>query len=112
MSTENNTHVPLTQAKATQIAEAYARFSQLRGTAIKTPTADAELKGLSEFLANELINHASEFIGCWFAVRNEYEPILGLLARVSQRIHGINAMQQSAAAAPAAESNVVQLPKS
>lgn len=86
---------PLTPQQMTQISEAYTRFLELRQQTIVTPTTSAELKGLSEFLAQSLIDHAGEFIGCWFAIRNEYEPIIGLITRVSQRVIGLNAQQHA-----------------
>ncbi len=94
----NNPNVPLTHAEGTQLGEVYARWVELRNQSIKTPTSAAEIKGCAEFLGNTLVAHASEFIGCWMAVRNEYEPMLGLLSRVSQRIAGINKQQADARA--------------
>jgi hypothetical protein len=111
MNQPNMTHTPLTQDEATKIAGAYTRFMELRGQAIKTPTADAELAGTVEYLSHALLEHASEFIGCWFAIRNEYEPLIGVLAQVSQRVVGVVASRHAAIAerSQAVQSNVVQL---
>lgn len=112
MST-NTPKAPLTKEEAAKLGGAFQRFTELRAKAVKTEAEVAELTGLSEYLAITLIDHAAEFIGCWFAVRDEYEPILGLLARVGQRVSGITAMQQAAynaAQQPAPEpSNIIRL---
>jgi hypothetical protein len=117
MSNQNKNNGPLTADEAMKLGGAYQRFSELRGLVVQTPTSEAELKGLTEYLATTLIDHASEFIGCWFAVRNEYEPILGLLARIGERVSGIHAQnaakhqaQSQAATADSAEpSNIITL---
>jgi hypothetical protein len=99
---ETTRNIPLNQDEATKIAGAFARLHELKSAVIKTDTANAEQKGLQEYLAAAMVEHASEFIGCWFAVRNEYEPLIGLVARISQRVSGINETQriQLAAAQP------------
>jgi hypothetical protein len=96
-----NANTLLTRKDAIELGGALARWHELRNTAIKTPTSDAELKGLTEHIAQTLIQHADEFVGCWFTIRDEYEPVLNLLARVTQRVSHINAQQYAAFAAQA-----------
>jgi len=87
---------PLKKQEAHQLGEAVARWYQLRDQAIKTPTSDAEIKGLTEFIANTLMTHAHEFVGCWFTVRDEYEPAINLLARVGTRIDHVRQLMEVA----------------
>jgi hypothetical protein len=89
----------LTQQEMQQLAEAYARFSFLRNATIKQAKDDAEIRGLTEHMARTFIDHASEFIGCWFGVRNEYEPIIGLVAQVAERVCAVRAQHAQRAAA-------------
>jgi hypothetical protein len=55
---------------------------------IETRESEAEKVGLTEHLATGLIRHADELLGCWFAVKEEYEPLTmgmaGLLRRASK----------------------------
>lgn len=74
---------------ATEIGGALERWHTLRNQAIKTPTTDAEIAGLTEFLANQLLTHAPELLGCWYVVRNEYEPLVNVVFNVLGRVDGI-----------------------
>lgn len=90
---------PLTKQKVSELAGAFARLQELSQSTISTPTSEAEKKGLTEFVGQILFEHAPEFIGCWFTVRQEYEPLLNIFAVAGRRIAGINAQinsQQSA----------------
>lgn len=95
----DNANTLLTRKDAIELGGALARWHELRNSTIKTPTSDAELKGLTEHIATTLVEHADEFVGCWFTIRDEYEPVLNLLARVTQRVSHINAQQYAAFAA-------------
>lgn len=86
--------VKLTMSKINAIGGAYARLTELRAQSVLTPTLEAEVSGLIEFLSNEMLTHADEFIATWVVTHTEYQPILNLLATVSTRIGGI---QQSRA---------------
>lgn len=99
-------HVPITTAEFTQLSQAYARFSFIRNATIKQANDDAELRGLTEFMAQFFIDHAAEFLGCWHVLRAEYEPLIGVIATLARRVSGTNesrqAMEQSAQAKQAA----------
>lgn len=92
-----NQHIPINREQITQLSEAYARFVFLRNATIKQPKDDAELRGLTEFMAQFFIDHASEFIGSWYAVRNEYEPLIGLITQIARRAHGLMKHQDALA---------------
>jgi hypothetical protein len=119
MSNDNNTRPTLSQEQAMQLAQSYARFEFLRNATIKQPKDDAELRGLTEFMARTFIDHASEFIGCWFGVKNEYEPMLNIFAQMFNRVTGIQAQhaalvqaqraQQVGAPAPVEESKIIPI---
>lgn len=95
-NTNQQQRATLTQEQAMQLAQSYARFEFLRNATIKQPKDDAELRGLTEFMASTFIDHASEFIGCWFGVKNEYEPLLNIFAQALNRVDGIRAQHQAA----------------
>lgn len=84
---------------------------ELRNTTIKTSANDAEMAGTVEYLSHALLEHANEFIGCWFAIRNEYEPLVGILSAVSERVVGVMRSRGAAitARSQATPSNVVTL---
>lgn len=58
------------------------------------------MRGLIEYLSGGLIEHASELIGCFIAVKTEYEPILNLLATVSNRVNNIHVARAAKSNAP------------
>ena len=109
---------PLKKQEAHQLGEAITRWYELRDQAIKTPTSDAEIKGLTEFIANTLMTHAHEFLGCWFTIRDEYEPAINFIARIGTRVEHVRqlmdiANRQADAKAPeeAAPSNILPITK-
>lgn len=81
--------VSLDFKSANEIAGAFARLSELQGGTILTSTTEAELRGLKDYLSTALLNHAAEFLGCWFTVRQEYEPLLKAFSSVAYRVQGI-----------------------
>lgn len=99
---ENQNPSPLTEAKANEIVRALQRFGELKGSdsLIINPRNEAEITGLKNFLASSMIEHGSEFMGCWVAVRSEYEPLIQVLERIGSRLTGIrnNRVQQQLAA--------------
>lgn len=133
MSTENkNTRPASLDFKVfAEIAGALARLKELSKSALSSPTADAEIKGLNEYLVRSFLQYGEEFLGCWITIRREYEPALKALASVAHRVRGIlgaevrnevvqeNDMSvddQLAAAAAASEpveepNKILQLPK-
>jgi len=87
-----NTHKPLNQASAAQLAHGFARYCQLSKeleSGIITPetaTKSAERDGLHKHLTVTLLSHAGELLGAWNVVRTEYEPLLRSVATVFGRI--------------------------
>jgi hypothetical protein len=82
---------------ATEIGGALERWHALRANKIATPTADAELAGLTEYLANQLLTYAPELLGCWFVVRNEYEPLVNSAFTLLSRVDAMRAQRAQAA---------------
>lgn len=80
---------PLTIQDIQSIGAAYARLMELRQQKVLTVNTETEVKGLLEFLSSELIGHTDELIATWLVARTEYEPMLGLFARISSRVSGI-----------------------
>ena len=50
-----------------------------------TKEGEAELRGHTQFIEATASRHASELLGCWFAVRNEYEPLIRALGMLLKR---------------------------
>jgi hypothetical protein len=105
MSNENETQQQighLTEQQVVQVIGAIRRLTEIRNTAIQTANTEAEFKGLSNFVAREVLNHADELIGCWMAVHNEYEPLIRsvgvLFSRVNSALNFSNPPAQSAGA--------------
>lgn len=86
---------PLTMQNIHAIGGAYHRLLELKSQSVVTPTTEAEVKGLLEFLANELISHADELVACWVILHTEYQPMLNLFATVGARISGIKAQREA-----------------
>jgi len=93
---------PLTSQQAQAIGAAYARLIELRDQKVLTVNTEAEVKGLVEYLSSELLAHASELLGCWIAVKSEYEPALHLLARIGTRVTAIREAKSKVANKPSA----------
>jgi hypothetical protein len=102
MSNENETQQQighLTEQQVVQVIGAIRRLTEIRNTAIQTANTEAEFKGLSNFVAREVLNHADELIGCWMAVHNEYEPLVRAAGVFFTRVN--SALDFSGAPAPA-----------
>ena len=65
------------------------RLQAIEKTAIITPNIEAEKSGITAFLQNILLGHADELLACWSAVRFEYEPFVGSVSLVMDRINSI-----------------------
>ena len=64
------------------LAGAVAQLVDINERLIKQPN-DAKLSAeLQKFIATTFLQHAQEFIGCWFTVRLEYEPLCQVVAHV------------------------------
>jgi len=95
---------PLTMEVGKQIIDAISRLNSLGGEDSKIVTldknAEAEKAGLREYLKNVLLEHAGHLVGCWFAVKNEYEPLCNVFANITNRAEGIRAQRLAAEADP------------
>lgn len=102
----------MTPELAQQIGGALQRLHELR--AKETPSEDEtkEVAGLIEWLADNLITHASELIGCFFVAKFEYSPIVNALGSIFGR--HMESYQQKlravAASAKKEKSNIVVPP--
>lgn len=85
------------QELVAQMAGAMHRFNELNAQTVDTPNRSSEMKGIMDFLANSFLAHREEFIGCWLAMHNEYDPLIkgfaALIGRASARNNQI--MQQA-----------------
>jgi hypothetical protein len=98
----------LTFEQFQEIATAYGRLLDIKASVIKTPNHDAEAKGLVEFICNQMLEHAPEFLGAWVVLKNEYEPAVNALSLIFPRMHALHAQrvalsQPKSPAAPASE---------
>lgn len=80
---------------------AIRRLHELSKQTITTPTIDAEKAGLINFINNTVIAHADELLACWSAVRYEYEPFVGSLSLVFDRVSSIRRNRMLANQVPA-----------
>lgn len=73
--------------------ERYHNLRDIEAPSLVTPTSKAEettrlaeIEGLETFIATELLNRAPELLGCWQAIKNEYEPIVRAFIPVFRRV--------------------------
>lgn len=103
---------PLTDQEAYQLGGAFARLQELRNTPEgviilntngQASTSDdapklsreAEIEALVEYLAQGLFVHASEFLGAYFAMKNEYIPLCRALVPVLRHAEAQKAHNQA-----------------
>lgn len=102
----------LTVEVAQSIGQALARLQEIGNSVIIDPKHEAEVKGIRAYLASTVPQHANELLACWFAVHNEYEPLIngfvGLLTRANAVIGARQQQIQAAAQATAPERPVSQ----
>jgi hypothetical protein len=82
--------------KAHEIMNAFARYNHLTANSSAIITADskrdeAEITGLRNFLHNTLLQYTGELMGCWLAVRQEWEPMCQSFAALLTRAEGMRA---------------------
>lgn len=78
----------LDHASFNVIAGAFARLQMLADKNIDAGPSDntqAEKEKLIEYLATEMMNHISEFLGAWVLANNEYLPLLRSIQAVAKR---------------------------
>jgi len=76
------------------LRKAVIRLRQLKDQSIATPTSDAEINGLQNFLAGALMANADEFIGTWLVCTTEYMALVKAWTAFNSRCAGL--MQQAA----------------
>lgn len=102
MTTPEPSKLKLDRPKFDQLAVALGRLEDIKQLSAlsKTREVEAEAMGLVEFLSVQLIDHASELLGCWFVVKAEYEPLCNAVLPIVNRANSIIAQrlaQQEAA---------------
>jgi hypothetical protein len=103
---------PLSRTEGQSIIDAFKRFNELNSSTILVKGAEAEKKALQEYILTKLFLHASELLGCWQVMRNEYEPLVQGVSALFGRAHNLlGAALQQQAQAPEAPTpdNVVKL---
>jgi len=87
----SNTTQPtvLTVEQFEKIAGALQELKAIKKSAVINPNNEAQAQGLISFLADEFITHGEEFLGCYVAVKKEYEPLINLVARVQYRVSDV-----------------------
>jgi hypothetical protein len=88
---------PLSRKQAIELANALGRLSEIQSQSITSPSLQAEARGLVEHCSAAFLSHGPELMGCWFVVRDEYEPIVNLVARITGRVRGIFAAAEAQA---------------
>jgi hypothetical protein len=88
---------PLRPEQTEQIVLGLKRYLELGQSSILESNAAAERRGLEDFLKTSLLSHAGEFIGCWYAVRQEYEPLCVCIANLLQRVEAFRERHREAA---------------
>jgi hypothetical protein len=84
-----NNGTALSEEDGIQAIQGIRRLQAISRTSIITPNLEAEKKGITEFLQRILVQHADELLACWSAVRFEYEPLVGSVSLVVDRILSI-----------------------
>ena len=84
-----NKGTALDQETGQKLIFAIRRLTELGKTKIVNPNTEAEKAGLQKFVNDTVIAHADELTACWSAVRFEYEPFVGTMSLVMDRISSI-----------------------
>jgi hypothetical protein len=123
-----NESKPLTRQLAAQILTEFDRLGELYESQIATPQREAEIRALEQSIGSALFAFGPELISAWMVNKTEYEPLIGGIATVlervdfvrqqrASRINAMRAQQQAAplivpaAVPPAQPANVIELPK-
>jgi hypothetical protein len=101
MPTRNN-GTALDEETGLKAINAVRRLQAISKTSIINPNLEAEKAGLLAFLQKTLFEHADEFLACWSAVRFEYEPFVGSVSLVFDRINSIRRTRMLANQVPVA----------
>lgn len=69
--------------------KAIIRLNELQSSKVATPTSEAEVQGLQNFLASALTANADEFIATWLVCTNEYMTLVRAWTAFSARCSSI-----------------------
>ncbi len=81
----SNQPTQLTRDEAIKAAKSLHRLTQLRNMAEHTENENTEQKGLHIFLTNFFERFGPNLLACFFAVEDEYEPLIHMFTRLKQR---------------------------
>jgi hypothetical protein len=84
-----NQGTALNEQDGLQAIQGIRRLQAISKQTVITPNLEAEKAGIIAFLQKTLMEHADELLACWSAVRFEYEPFVGSLSLVMDRISSI-----------------------
>lgn len=84
---------PLTVQQISAMQAALKKLAELGESKIITKNTTAEREGLTDFLRNQLMEHASELLGSWVVCNQEYAPLLNGIHGVLRRVGYIQAEQ-------------------
>lgn len=77
-----------------QMGGALAELTDLGTKRILEQGDAAKRRALTQFLGDQFLAHADEFLGSWLVVNREYKPLIGTLTALFDRIGGFRAFQQ------------------
>lgn len=101
------TYKALTVRDIASLRAAYVKLAENLSSKLTTPTKDAEVKGLKEYIANTMLVHADEFLGAWITLNREYQPMLMGLSGLFARVQDIIRRSEAEANAVSSDTNPV-----
>lgn len=95
METNIKLNQPLDKSLAEQMITALHSINNIQHNPdrVPQPEDESQLSSLRSFLADNFVLHASEFLGSWIAVANEYEPLVSAFAALQRRASGLNTLR-------------------
>jgi len=84
-----NNGTALSEQDGLQAIQGIRRLQAIAKQSILTPNVEAEKAGIMSFLQKTLLEHGDELLACWSAVRFEYEPFVGSISLVMDRVNSI-----------------------
>jgi hypothetical protein len=76
---------PLSNEQVLEMRRAYLRLQELTSSSLTMPGKDEEIENIKHFIGSILVTHASEFIGAWLTMNNEYGPLIAAVSKVLGR---------------------------
>jgi hypothetical protein len=94
----------LNEQIATEMGGALEKLRALSAQSIVTTETAAERRGLENFLARALNEHAIELLGAWFTVQHQYRPLVqGFTALLQNALASLDRAQPKPVAPAATE---------